>query len=298
MTARTYPRHIDARFTSEETLALLDGFYRAKSRRDLDAVMAYISPACGVCGDATFGFQVSGREKLGESMAGLMSTLGTGFANPIRILGEIRNGDGGVVVELTDTPAPSAAEVRGVSVVDVRDGKIVRFVDYWDSSSLRPELYGQLRLPQADFPSDFGEAAGGGLAHPRAEQASRALSAALSQGDAKAAAATLAYDAILEDRALRRQIIGAFEVERYLSRLLPVTPYGLGSKIQHVVGGPRGGGFEWTAAAAFGGLPGVTALELDPEGQISRLSVVYDLRALAAEARAAIAAAESAGWWG
>jgi hypothetical protein len=45
-----------------------------------------------------------------------------------------------------------------------------------------------------------------------------------------------------------------------------------------VVGGNRGGGFEWQTAPAYRAtVPrGITAIALDPEGKVSRLTTVWD----------------------
>ena len=55
-----------------------------------------------------------------------------------------------------------------------------------------------------------------------------------------------------------------------------------------MVGGRRGGGFEWTAND---GLVGLTAIELDAEGLITRVTSVYDGRQVPVELRSAVLAA-------
>ena len=80
--------------------------------------------------------------------------------------------------------------------------------------------------------------------------------------------------------ALRTQVIGRIEATSYLGRVLGEVPYGRSSDLRHVVGGSRGGGFEWTAGPDAHGLVGNTALELDPDGLITRITSVYDSRQL------------------
>jgi hypothetical protein len=53
-------------------------------------------------------------------------------------------------------------------------------------------------------------------------------------------------------------------------------------------GGASGGGFEWTSAD---GLVGITALELDEAGLVTRATSVYDSRQLAAARRAGLVVA-------
>ena len=87
-------------------------------------------------------------------------------------------------------------------------------------------------------------------------------------------------DVLLEDMSLRTQVIGRIEVSAYLGRILDDVPYGRSSRLRHVVGGGNGGGFEWTAGPGADSLAGITALELDAEGMITRITSVYDSRQL------------------
>ena len=60
----------------------------------------------------------------------------------------------------------------------------------------------------------------------------------------------------------------------YLDRALDHAPYGRSSTLRHVVGGSNGGGFEWTADAGAAGLVGITALEHDGDGLVTRITSV------------------------
>ena len=54
-------------------------------------------------------------------------------------------------------------------------------------------------------------------------------------------------------------------------------PYGQGAALLHADGGSLGGGYEWSAASAASPLRrGHTAIELDRNGRISLVSVMYD----------------------
>jgi hypothetical protein len=83
---------------------------------------------------------------------------------------------------------------------------------------------------------------------------------------------------VLADMALRSQVIGRIEVARYLERVLGQVPYGRASTLRHIVGGPGGGGFEWTAGPGANHLAGITALELGADGLITAITSVYDSR--------------------
>jgi len=86
-------------------------------------------------------------------------------------------------------------------------------------------------------------------------------------------------------------VLGRIEAERYLSRVLPTCPYGLDSRLRHIVGGNGGGGFEWTADATSNGIPGITAIEVDDDGVITRVSSTYDSRQLDPDHKASLARA-------
>lgn len=53
-----------------------------------------------------------------------------------------------------------------------------------------------------------------------------------------------------------------------------------GSTLRHIVGGAAGGGVEWIAAPGNTVAGGISALEVDHTGRVSRLTTVYDGRQL------------------
>ena len=62
----------------------------------------------------------------------------------------------------------------------------------------------------------------------------------------------------------------------------------VGRRLLVDVGGTAGGGFEWTAGPDHGGLVGITALELDADQLITKVTSVYDSRQLSPARRAAL----------
>lgn len=157
-------------------------------------------------------------------------------------------------------------------------------MDYWDATSFDADLYAQMRTPAEVFPTDLKDVvatqADGDLTAAAAQ-----LQSAFATADAAAAASLLHPDVVLEDMTLRTRIVGRIETTAYLARVLDHVPYGSGSTLRHVVGGNGGGGFEWTGAD---GLVGITAIELDDDNLVTRITSVYDGRQLDADRRTAL----------
>jgi hypothetical protein len=182
---------------------------------------------------------------------------------------------------MVESPELFGEELRVLAAVDFVDGRVVRWVGYWDSSAYDTGLYDQFRGPNGSVPGELENSRVPSRADAPISDAAAALQAAFAAGDAAAATATMHPDVVLVDLALRTQVTGRAEVARYLDRVLPTIPYGHGSRLRRVVGGPRGGGFEWTASPDNGQLVGISALELDRDGATTRITSVYDGRQVA-----------------
>ena len=272
-----YPDIADIRNATPEAVKFFSSFFTAKSRYDVDGTMAHFSPDMVTYTDATLGWFIDGFQALKDLFTRYMPGWSpSGLSYPTRILGSTES----AVVAFTDTPELFGGELRILGVVDSVDGKIVRWVDYWDSCGFDSKLYDRLRTPLEKFPPDLHEKEAASKASVKIQRAARRLQDAFSAGDAAAAIDIFAYDAVYEDMALRTQVLGRAAIGRYLKRILTEAPYGSGSGLRHVVGGDYGGGFEWAAAPHSALKFGVTALELDARGSITRLTVVYDGRAL------------------
>jgi len=192
---------------------------------------------------------------------------------------------------MVDTPELFGGELRILAAVDFADDKIVRWVDYWDSSAFDSDLYAQFRTPADSFPTDLKDGAVPPRAAPDLVETATQLQSAFASADTSAAGSLLHTDVVLEDMALRAQVVGRIEAVTYLGRVLDRVPYGASSALRHVVGGSGGGGFEWTAGSGAGRLPGITALERDGDGLVTRLTSVYDSRQLEPQLRTALLAA-------
>ncbi|KAF4621515.1 hypothetical protein G7Y89_g14557 [Cudoniella acicularis] len=187
---------------------------------------------------------------------------------PLQILGDTAS----AVVHYVDTPGLFGAEIRSISAVDFRDGKVTRQADYWDGR--RNPVIADAG-PDGQYPYDLGLDTVEQKAAPEMNRTAHQLNDALSAGDAEAAAALFSYDAIFEDITLRTREEGQLEIGRYLQRALAYLPYGPGTTLRHVLGSVQGGGYEWQTD----GQPvrnGIAALELDGSGLITQFTAVWD----------------------
>ena len=273
-----YPAVPDTRHATEETVRFLDGFFAAKNSHVVADTMAHFSPDVVTYTETILGWPIDGFDAIEQTFAQYMPTWpATALSYPTRILG----GTGSALVAFTDMPELFGAELRLLGAIDFKDGKIVRWVDYWDSAIFADDLYDQLKTPAEHFPTTFHEDEIPVSAAPAMVEVCTRLQALLAAGDAEGAAALFSYDVVVEDMALRMQLQGRSMAERYLTASLPAAPYGVASTLRHIVGGLTGGGFEWIAPETSGVACGITALELDRAGLISRVTTVYDGRLLA-----------------
>lgn len=269
------PAIVDVTHATRESAEFFHSFFTAKSRHDVDAAMSHFSTSRLTYADATLGWVFYTHGALREVWAEYMPKWpATGLSYPTRILGDERS----ALVAFTDTPELFGAEIRSLAAIDISDGKIVRWVDYWDGRHFGTERAVKLRKPSDKFPTDFKEATVPSKASPRIRAVANKLHAAFAANDATSAAALFSSDAVYEDMTLRTHILGRLAIGRYLRRALTTLPAGTGSTMRHVVGGDMGGGFEWQCAPAYRTTVrgGITAIELDPEGKVSRLTTLWD----------------------
>jgi hypothetical protein len=254
--------------------ALLDQFFATKTACDVDGTMSYFAPDMKAYIDATLGWEFDY-----AALKSVFEKYMPGWAPPARsYASKILAGPDSALVHMVDTPELFGGEIRFLTAVDFADGKIVRWVDYWDSSAFDPGLYTEFRTPAEDFPRDLKDTQVPTQAAPGLVRAATALQQAFTSADASAAGELMHTDVVLVDMALRTHVIGRIETVRYLERVLGQAPYGHSSHLRHVIGGQDGGGFEWTAGPRADRLAGITALELDSDGLITAITSVYDSR--------------------
>lgn len=280
-----YPDVVRTEHATPATARTFRDFFTAKSRHDVAGTMAFFAPDMLTYTDSTWGWPLDGFGALQGTFATFMPKWpATGLSYPVRIIG----GPNSAIIEFVDTKELFGAELRVFGVVDMRGGKIIRWVDYWDSNTIPSALDTQFRTPAAKFPKDFKDAAVGDNASPRITDVVRRLQDALTKGDAAAAAALFSSEAVFEDRTWRTQIVTRSAIERYMGRAITQMPYAKGSRIRHIVGGDLGGGYEWLSTTGLD--HGVMALELDSAGLITRASVLYDGRKFTPADRTRLAA--------
>jgi ketosteroid isomerase-like protein len=252
--------------------ALFAGYFAAKSAHDVAATMSFFAHDMVEYADATVGWPFPGWPALQALFAQYMPTWPeTARSYSTQILGS----QTGAIVRFTNTPQEFGHEIRGIAVVDIRDGKFVRWVDYWDGRHFGVDATAQLRTPAASFPATFGEAQVGEHATGPAGPVIATFATALAAGDVTTATAALTDDVVLSDLALHTEVIGHQSVTAYLTRAMTELPYGIGSKVRHIVGGAPGGGYEWTNPT--GPVPrGVNAVQLTEAGRISRITAIWD----------------------
>jgi hypothetical protein len=283
-TKPVYPDVADMRHAVPETAAVLREYFDAKSRHSVDATMKFFAPDLLTYTDSTWGWPVDDYDAL-ESLFGtyLPKWPASGLSYPVRVLG----GPESALVEFIDTKELFGAELRVFGAVDFKDGKIVRWVDYWDSNTVDAALDSQMRTTAAKFPTVY---KGDAVEHASGciSDVVRRLHNALSRNDATSVASLFSYESMLEDRTMRTQIVGRAAIDRYLARAAAQVPYGFGARVRHIVGGDRGGGYEWISSISQA-THGLTALELNAAGQITRASTIYDGRLLPTSERVKLA---------
>jgi ketosteroid isomerase-like protein len=271
VTATILGREVDVTQATPEVVRLFASYFEAKTARNVDATMAHFAPDMTYI-DATLGWAWYRWQELYDLFAQLMPTWPrTAASYPTRIIGDTTS----ALVCFTDTPELFGHEIRPLGAVNFRNGKITRWIDYWDGREFTAAGIEQERTPAAQFPTDFKEEAVGETASPVLRATLRRLNDALSAGDTEQALALFHPDAVFEDQALHISVVGRVSLKPFLDAALPLLPYGRGAKVRHVVGSRSGGGYEWTNASNAAPR-GITALVLDDAGLITRLTTVWD----------------------
>ena len=260
-------------------------YFAFKSGKDAEGIMNFWSPKVETYTDAVLGWANYGFENLHAAFKAAMPQFGEGLSYPTFIAGNVKEGNGSFLIAFINTPEIVGNETRIVATVDIRDGKIVRWIDYWDSIDFNDDLYKKIRQSEDKFPDDYKEGVFGVNASPLIINTATGVQAAIAAADAAKAITFFDDDCVLEDTSLRVQIIGKAPIKRYFDRTLTELPLGKNSRLRHIVGGNAGGGFEWYGAPQTAVKNGVTALELNGEGKITRFTTVYDGRQLGEEKR-------------
>lgn len=277
---------VDVTHASPDLVALLTGYFAAKTGRRVDETMSYFSTSEMAYIDATLGWSWRSWSELHAAFSQYMPNwTDSAQAYPTSILGDTRS----ALIRFTDTPELFGHEIRGIAAVSFVDGKIVRWIDYWDGRQFTlAGILGQ-RLPAGQFPSDLRESLAGDSPAASFRSVAQRVAGALGGGDPEGASRICSPDVVVEDLSLRTTVTGRLAVGQYLQRALPHLPYGAGAKVRSVLGGPSGGGYEWSSGS--GPVPhGVVTLSLDRAGAVDRITAVWDASLLTDETVAGLQA--------
>ena len=267
-----YPGPVDVRFASEEVAELFTSFFAAKSRHRIEETHSYFQPDRTYYADATLGWLVpSNAELYGTWKQYMPFWREQAKSYPVQVIGDAK----GVAVVMTDTPELFGGEIRAIAIIDLDDdGKIVRWIDYWDGRGFGTNAVAQMRGPGYADDDKLGVDTVEPRQAPALGVAVEALMSAVGSGDAARLDGLLAFDATLEDYALRTTIRGRAAVGRYLKRASGRLPY-QGASVRHVVGSEQGGGFEWAGGPTA--VPrGAATITLDDEGKIGSVAFCWD----------------------
>ncbi len=267
-----YPDVVNTSHATPEAASFFKSYFTAKSEHKPLPTTDHFSEAHLTYIDAALGWPFYNKKGMTEVFEQYMPKWPpTGLSYPTRISGNTHS----ALVAFTDTPELFGGEIRILAAIDFKDGKIVRWVDYWDGRSFGAEMAAKMRTPPDKFPTNFDYDVVSEGASAKIKDVSQKLAAAFASGDAKAADALFSSDAVYLDRALRARVLGKLAIGKYLSRVLATAPYGKGAKLVHVVGSDQGGGYEWTNADSSV-KRGIVAIDLNSAGQIERLDTTWD----------------------
>jgi len=267
-----YPDVVDTSHATSQAASFFKSYFTAKSEHKPVPTTDHFSDAHLTYIDAALGWPFYSKKGMTDLFEAYMPKWpAAGKSYPTRITGDTHS----ALVAFTDTPELFGGEIRILAAIDFKDGKIVRWVDYWDGRSFGAETAAKMRTPADKFPTNFDYDVASDGASAKIKDVAQKLAAAYAAGDAAAADALFSSDAVYLDRALRARVLGKQAIGQYLSRVLATVPYGKGAKLVHVVGSDQGGGYEWTNVD--GSVKrGIIAIELNGAGQIDRLDATWD----------------------
>ncbi|HEY0712584.1 MAG TPA: nuclear transport factor 2 family protein [Polyangia bacterium] len=272
----------DTSAATADAVTFFESFFTARNQRDVEATMSHFAPELAAHVDATHGLERRGYEALRTHFAEVMPKWpADARAYPTRIIGSGASAVVGYVEHGFDGAFEvMSPELRRFAAVDFKDGNVVRWVDYWDSSALTAALDAQLRAPAERFAADFHETSVGENASPLAQMVAKRFFEASTTARAEDLTKLFSDEAVYEDLTLRTQLVGRSAIGRYFARALGKLPFATGAQLRHVLGGDAGGAFEWRGSGPSGVPGGLTVFVLDGSARVIRLSIVYDGRRL------------------
>jgi hypothetical protein len=140
-----YPNIADISHATPALVDFLHGFFTTKSLHNIDGWASYFAPIGDVYFDAIIGFGVDKANIPSAFSQFLNQGKPDGRSYPLTIIGDMNS----AVVFGEDTPDMFGFETRTIAAVDFRDGKVARWVDYWDG---RHDGLIALKSPSDEFP--------------------------------------------------------------------------------------------------------------------------------------------------
>src|SRR3984885_6215598 len=228
-----YPEVVDTSHATPQAASFFKSYFTAKSEHKPVPTTDHFSEAHLTYIDAALGWPYYNKKGMTDLFELYMPKWPpTGLSYPTRISGDTHS----ALVAFTDTPELFGAEIRILAAIHFKDGKIVRWIDYWDGRSFGAEAAAKMRTPPDKFPTNFDYDVASDGASAKIKEVSQKLAAVFAAGDAAAADALFSNDAVYLDRGLRARVLGKLAIGKYLSRTLANLPYGKGAKLVHVVG--------------------------------------------------------------
>jgi hypothetical protein len=267
--AFVYPNIADISHATPDLVTSLRSYFTDKTNHDAAAWLSHFNTEKITYIDAVVGFSFNS-STFAPAIKAMTTQWGAGGKSyPLRIIGNTQS----AVVFLRNTPELFGNELFGFAAIDFEHGKVVRQVDYWDG---RRVPFVAHRVPDDQFPTDFGEESVTTKRHAVIDAVTKKLGSALNAGNSSAAAALFTPEAVFEDLTTRTRIQGQLAIQRYLNRTLSQLPYGTGATIRHNVGNELGGGYEWVGGASAISGRGINVLELNNEQLITRFTSIWD----------------------
>jgi hypothetical protein len=147
-----YPEVINTSHATPQVAAFFKSYFTAKSEHKPVPTTEHFSEAHLTYIDAALGWPFYSKKSMTDLFEAYMPKWPpAGLSYPTRISGDTHS----AVVAFTDTPELFGGEIRILAAIDFKDGKIVRWIDYWDGRSFGTALAAKMRTPPDKFPTNF-----------------------------------------------------------------------------------------------------------------------------------------------
>ena len=147
-----YPDVVNTSHATPEVAAFFKSYFTAKSEHKPVSTLDDFSEAHLTYIDATLGWPFYSKKGMTELFEQYMPKWPpSGLSYPTRISGDTHS----ALVAFTDTPELFGGEIRILAAVDFKDGKVVRWIDYWDGRSFGAETVAKMPVRHLTIPDQF-----------------------------------------------------------------------------------------------------------------------------------------------